>query len=194
MKVKTTFSILLLAVLSAEPAFAIEPVSKCDALAAWAAGLETLPTDYASFISLPESHRRALYQRLSATERAGLWQEQWEQALRLPEWNAEQRALIAEASRIQTPSSFAAARPVEAIRDLESRVLEAFPRTDALRVFYRLGPRESLMEASASWVCNCSLEDPSSCEFSGGCQDLVCFQPIDGCGFIGGLPCDGRCP
>lgn len=187
------FSILLLAMVAAVPAHAAEPVSSCNTLAAWAAGLETLPADYSSFTALPEAHRRAVYQRLSAAERSALWQRQWREALELPGWNAEQRALIAEAGQKLTASSSSSAQRSEAMRDLESRVAQAFPRPDALRVFYRLGPRASSIEASAVKVCDCTVGGTTNfCEES-ECQDVACLQRIDGCGFSWEFPCDGRC-
>ncbi len=188
---KKAFPFLLLVSFATFPIFAIEPVSSCNTLAAWAAGLETLPADYSSFTALPEAHRRAVYQRLSAAERSALWKQQWREALELPGWNAEQRALIAEAGQKLTASSSSSAQRSEAMRDLESRVAQAFPRPDALRVFYRLGPRS--MEASLVKVCDCTVGGTTNFCEEGDCQDVACLQRIDGCGFSWEFPCDGRC-
>ena len=192
MKIPRIASAALILILAAAPVTALEPNSSCQALAAWAANLENLPTDYASFTALPSSHRRAVYPRLSAAERAGLWQRQWQEALQLPGWNAEQAALIAEASQVMDSGSFTAAKPIEAIRDLESRVAQAFPRADARELFYQLGPRDPRIEASAIKVCDCSLGGTNFCEV-GDCRQVACLQPIDSCGFSWDFPCDGRC-
>ena len=70
---KKSFSILLIAILAALPAAAIEPNSSaCKALETWAAGLDKLPADYESYTALEPGQRLAVYQRLSAGQRASI--------------------------------------------------------------------------------------------------------------------------
>lgn len=202
MSYKKIFLTLLLALLGAVPAFAIEPVSKCDALAAWAAALERLPADYQSFTALEPDQRSAVYGRLSHSQRAALWQEQMRRELAQDGWTEAQRTLIAETRALVTADNLAAMElgigpASEAARvafaSLDARVEQAFSREAAARVFATLGPGASSRTESGLWGrCNCSES------FMGLCRpdDYCILGGVCDTAFCGNLWlefCDGLC-
>lgn len=195
---KKTFSVLLLAILAAMPAFAIEPVSKCDALAAWAAGLDKLPADFESFTALEPGQRLAVYQRLSAGQRAALWRHQMDLALASDSYSDQQRAVIAGARELMTEENHAALDPRNASADapqaraafaeLKSRVSAVFPHEQMVAIFYKLGPQDGPPKQGAVIpFCNCSTIDPEC-----NCWNFRCALMF-GCGMSGGETCDGVC-
>lgn len=199
----TSAAVLILA-LCAGPAIALEPVSKCDALAAWAAGLETLPADFASFTALEPGQRSAVYRRLSNPQRAALWHEQLGRELARDGWNEAQRALIAESRAFANAENLAAAESgsgsaFESVRaataGLEARVKQAFPRAAALRVFYALGP-ETSAPAGPGWGRDCDCTE-GYVELCGpiGVEECVygfCHDPRF-CGWMWMYVCDASC-
>ena len=195
---------LLIVVFAALPALGIEPVSKCDALAVWAAGLETLPADYTSFTALEPAQRSAVYRRLTNPQRAALWQEQLSQELAKDGWNETQRSLIAESRAFMTVENLAAAQAgiggaFEATRaaaaSLEARAKEAFPREVAMRVFYGLGPEKSSpTSAGLAGYCNCAADYIELCGPIGvdDCVYGQCHDPRY-CGWQWMYLCDSNC-
>ncbi len=204
MKIKMTLSILLLAMVSVLPAFAIEPVSKCDALAAWAAGLEKLPADYESFSALEPGQRSAVYKRLSYQQRAGLWQEQLSRQLAQDGFSEAQRALIAESRAFATAENLAAKEAgagsafdaAEAAFDrLEARVNAAFSREEVKRLFHVLGPDAARgIKSSLSDRCDCTEDYLAACGPIGDefCAIGNCFDP-GWCGYMWREQCTGGC-
>jgi hypothetical protein len=197
---KKMSSILLLAILAALPAYAIEPnTSTCKALDAWAAGLDKLPTDYDSFTALEPGQRMAVYQRLSAGQRAALWRHQMDLALASAELNDQQKAVVAEARQLMTEETYAALDPRTkaatapqvraAFAELKGRVAAAFPRELKVAIFYKLGPQEFTPKQGAALIpyCDCSMIDPE-CD----CNPWRCAWNF-GCGMSGGEICDGVC-
>lgn len=195
-----SFSVLLVMLAVTLPAMAVEPVSQCDALAAWASRLEKLPADYESFSALGHGQRLAVYQHLSDADRAGLWQAQLQESLRLAELDPVRRALLVEAGRFATPANLSALRARSGAafetadrqrRSLEERVLASFSIAEARQVFFQLGrPTEA-----RGWLdCNCNV-DPDSlpCPNGGTCRFGACTELIQGCGFMGWQSCDGLC-
>ena len=195
---QTSATVLLMVLFFNIPAFAIEPESSCQALQNWAAGLEKLPADYASYSELNDGQRLAVYQRLSSAERAHLWQEQMREALRSSAWEPAQRTLIDEVGRFVTTESVAALRAGEGpafelahreFRSLEDRVKAAFPVEDARRLFFQLGRAG---EVGALRLCNCN-RDSLPCSTGFACGPAVCMPTEQGCGFLAQEACDGRC-
>lgn len=196
---KKLSSILLLAILAALPAFAIEPnASTCKALEAWAAGLEKLPTDYASYTALEPAQRLAVYQRLSAGQRAALWRHQMDLALASADLNGQQKAVVAEARQLMTEDNYFALDPRmkadnapqvrAAFAELKTRVAAAFPQELKVAIFYKLGPQVAApQQAALIPQCNCSMIDPE-CD----CYPWRCSWMF-GCGLSGGELCDGVC-
>lgn len=205
MKIKMTFALLLIAFVSASPSFAIEPVSKCDALAAWAAALEKLPTDYEAFVALEPDQRRAVYTRLSEAQRAGLWQEQLSRALARDVWNDAQRALIAETRAFLNSANFVAngsgaGSLFETVQSkaaaLEAEAFQEFSRAEAQQLFLFLGPKAAFAGKRGGDpppACDCRISNPGDCVNPPDCyDDGVCRQALR-CGLGWMAVCDSLC-
>lgn len=202
MKMVSLSAMAALLAAMALPGLALEPNPACQALDAWVSQLDKLPADYESFLALDPGQRRAVYQKLSDGERAALWRRQLGDALATDGWNENQRALIAETERLMTEDNFAAMRPRSgaryeaarlAFKDVESRIEAAFPRQEALQLFFGLGPR-SLPEGGSGELiplCNCNVIE-QDCDPSESCQYKLCSQTFP-CGFTFQVDCDGVC-
>lgn len=196
-----TITLLLLSI--AAPSWALEPVSTCQALDRWAAQLEKLPADYASFTALEPAQRRAVYPRLSDDQRAALWHEQLSRELAQDGWNEAQRALIAETRAFATAENIGAMvsgfgsrqeTAKAAAGSLEKRVKQAFPREQATRIFFALGPQPAAAAPGSGLFvqCACSINYDDPCGPEGQCIPGGC-QEVKSCGFILGNTCDGLC-
>lgn len=203
MTTKKLSSILCLAFLAAMPVLAIEPNSTCDALAKWAAGLEKLPADFASFTALEPGQRSAVYKRLSGAQRAALWHEQLSRELAHDGWNEVQRALIAESRAFATAENLtakeagvgtASATAQAALDSLVARVKQEFTRQDALRVFYALGREASAQVGSGFYErCNCKEGWTELCGPIGVEHCAVATCDWSWCGYMWSETCDLRC-
>jgi len=205
MKIASVWAIAGLLAAVTLPGLAIEPKPSCDSLDGWAAQLPQLPADYESFSALPVANRKAVYRKLSDSQRATLWQRQWREVLKAGSWSEDQKALITEAGRLTIPETFASLRKGEgasfdaasaAIRDFGDRAVAAFSKTEAIRLFSLLGPPPAgTISGAAVMTCWCNLAaqdcwDPSwTCKWFG----YPCMPTVEGCGSFWTESCDGRC-
>lgn len=200
MKLGKAIAIALLAALATAPAWAIEPVSGCQALEKWVSQLDKLPADYDSFMSLDSEQRRAVYGRLASSQRAALWHRQLSEALAQDGWNENQRALIAETR------AFASAENIEAgiagfgsrheaakaaVSSLEARVKQAFSAAEAKQLFFALGP-QAPSRSGLAVQCVCSLDWDDPCGPEGQCIPGGCTE-VKYCGILWYVTCDGLC-
>lgn len=188
------------------------PPCQSVAVAAWLNGLKELPKDFEAFAALPESHRKAVYGKLTETERVELWQRQWQEALLQRTWKPEQEEVLQEARRLfsadvfavlRTPNDLHHATVVALVRDLKRRAVEVFGSRGWLELFAQLGPVVPRPPKGAAGFgpgqppigvnspCNCLIGD--LCAMGGTCEYAQCPDPA-WCGFVWYERCNGQCP
>jgi hypothetical protein len=178
-------------------AAALSPAASCSDAARWAESV--VLSDFSTLeaiSSLPIVYRRAVYARLSESERVGLWRAQFDQERQQTAMSAVQRAYLAAVSD-SLVEFFAAdsVSRVELARRLHQTSVELFGAERAFRLFAQLGPPDENVKTGDADVlpplCTCSTVDPwcgggNSCK-GGGCETDW------GCGSLWAFTCNGMC-
>lgn len=175
--------------------------SPCEALRTWAAEAYagTQPTiDQLARLDL--DHRMAALGAVTPAVRAALWREHLTRFAARPDLSPRQRALVREAFDIVTPALYeGTTAALAAARQLEARVTPAFAGTaygPAWTDIATFGETASLSDPITSEpprYCHCSvLTTLGPCPRGKSCVPIECGSAAI-CGFVGSIPCDGRC-
>lgn len=194
-------------------------ISSCREAQLWVSQNEgRLPKDYATFTSLPPSHRKAAYRTFTSSERQQLWQAQWLRELRESEDSTEEQTeILLEALQLLSAETFGALdakrgwryeQALEQLRSFEERALAAFGKEGARELFAQIGPvrlhRVVVLDASVApspfstqllaEACGCS-SDSDFCPDGYGCggDGDGCDTIRDECGFLWTYDCNGEC-
>lgn len=175
--------------------------SSCEVLRSWAAEAYagTQPTiDQLARLDL--DHRMAALGAVTPAVRAALWREHLTRFAARPDLSATQRALVHDAFDVVTPALYEGApAALASARQLEVRVTAAFKGTayePAWLDIATFGETASLSGPITSEPprhCNCSvLTTLGPCPLGKNCVPIECASAAI-CGFVGSIPCDGRC-
>lgn len=185
--------------------------SACDALRRWARVYEGSSPTLEEVARFDRAHRVAIFNALTPTVRARLWQEQLHRFTRQPGLTDAQRALITEGLALMTPALYdrdVAARG--AFEQFWSRAEASFAAAPDRLGWYELGSVtpgfESAKRVPSFWdtlsnpfrananfgACTCRNGTEPSCG-SGACVSGGCSPTSVGCGPSFQSPCTGLC-
>jgi hypothetical protein len=164
----------------------------------WAAGQAKLPSSHAEVSELPMVLRKAALERLPASAKISLWQEQVRQVrLANPQLSRAQQAVL-ERGHALIPQVFAPAGQAETaglLDEFEREAVDVLGRPIAYAAFGVLGKAEVGAAARQSdgleiMTCDCR-PNHTAC---GSCGYAVPCNPTDsGCGFLWWQPCIAVC-
>ncbi|WP_221357262.1 bacteriocin fulvocin C-related protein [Streptomyces beigongshangae] len=161
-----------------------------------------LPRRYAEYIKYPTAYRRAVFERLTPSEKAALWTEHvkaWRVAH--PHLTARQTKALEEiaASAAKPASHDPALRSPRELNHIKDVAVEAFGREEAKALGVTLGPAPSSLPAGTDprllSGCTCNRED-DWCGLAYHCRlenGATCDETSSGCGWWGGQRCNGLC-
>jgi hypothetical protein len=186
--------------------------TSCTVLRAWAQSYAHRSVTLDHLATFDRAHRLAIFDAVTPTVRAGLWQEQFRRLARQTEWSSAQRTAIAETATYLTPAFYDQTPAVRSpfMRQQWARIAALFPLPAQRRGFFQLGsvvapepaPVASLYEqlarpfrvqamAQTTW-CECSATYGNVECYPGLCLSASC-TPKSGCGFSGTETCVGMC-
>ncbi len=158
-----------------------------------------LPKKYAEYIKYPTAYRRAVFERLTPSEKAALWTEH------VKSWRTAHPHLTARQSKAFEEIAACAAKPSTHDPALRSQrelnyikeiATEAFGRQEATALVATLGPAIPSLQAAGDPSplsgCTCNKVD-DWCTWGYHCRSGPCNWSPSGCGSFNGQPCDGLC-
>ncbi|MEV1005514.1 bacteriocin fulvocin C-related protein [Nonomuraea sp. NPDC050202] len=163
------------------------------------ANKDQLPKMYPEFSKLSMPYRQAVYQELTASDKAHLWDEHFKAYLRTrPQLSSAQQQVVAEAqslardATVHDPAKVTTPELQARLSHLTSASIAEFGKDEAGAVFATLGPSEL---AAPIIQCHCN----TTFDFCGG--GGKCYEPptVDcryvtaGCGPLWVTPCNGGC-
>jgi hypothetical protein len=186
------------------------PTAKsCSELRAWArpfAGTSPSLDDIAGF---DRPHRLAVFNAVSPTIRASLWQDQLRRFDRWSDLSAPQHALIGEAIALTTPAVYEQEpAATAAMRQFHAQAMPAFTSIPHRRAWTDLGSvvtgAQPPQQPPSAWArlagaFSVSAAGTANCDCAAGHGDCArcvtggCSGAPTGCGPGGGYPCNGVC-
>ncbi len=185
--------------------------SSCTVLTEWAKPFEGRTVTLDQLARYDRGHRLAIFNAVSSSTRASLWQEQLSRFEQYPDLSDAQRRVIQDARSLATPALFE--RQPDAQRALEAlwpSVQTTFKDSPHMKVWVNLGAsdvqparRTSILEQvtapftarAGQEFCQCSVQwqMPAECGGSPNCRSGTPCTKWTGCGLMGASACNGMC-